>query len=74
MTEGYAARPGGDLTLFHALMIINQMQRLPAHFAQDLDYVRLMLDLSDEEFEEALVVCERHEWIRFTADPIAPVQ
>ena len=54
MTEGYAARPGGDLPLFHALLILNQLRRLPAHFVQDLDYVRLTLDLSDREFEEAL--------------------
>ncbi|MBL8146837.1 MAG: hypothetical protein JNL34_10670 [Anaerolineae bacterium] len=74
MTEGYAAQPGGDLPLFHALMIIHQMQRLPAPFAQDIDYVRLMLDLSDKEFEEALDVCERYQLIRFTGDPIAPVQ
>ena len=74
MTEGYAARPGGDLPLFHALLILNQLRRLPAHFGQDLDYVRLTLDLSDQEFEEALDICERQQWIRITGDQIAPVQ
>lgn len=74
MTEGYAARPGGDLLLFHALLILNQIRRLPAHFVQDLDYVRLTLDLSDREFEEALDICERQQWIRVIGEQIAPVQ
>ncbi|MFN8378345.1 MAG: hypothetical protein U0452_06690 [Anaerolineae bacterium] len=74
MTEGYAARPGGDLPLFHALMILNQIQRLPARFAQDMDYVRLTLDLSDQEFEEAIDVCEQRQWIRYTKGQPEPVQ
>jgi len=69
MTEGYAARRGGDLPLFHALLILHHIQKLPAPFAQDMDYVRLMLDLSDEEFEEALDFCERQQWIRFIGEP-----
>lgn len=74
MTEGYAARPSGDLPFFHALMILNQIQRLPGHFVQDLDYVRLTLDLSDEEFEEALDLCERQQWIRISGNPPAPLE
>jgi hypothetical protein len=64
MTEGYAAQPGGDLPLFHALMLMNQLESLPARFTTDLDYVRLTMDLTDEEFEEAVDLCASRNWIR----------
>ena len=64
MPEGYAAQPGGDLPLFHAMLLMNELERLPARFTVDLDYVRLMLDLTDEEFEEAVELCAQRRWIR----------
>jgi hypothetical protein len=64
MPEGYAAQPGGDLPLFHAMLLMNELERLPARFTADLDYVRLMMDLTDDEFDEAVDLCARRNWIR----------
>jgi hypothetical protein len=69
MTEGYAAEPGGDLPLFHALLLMDHLERLPARFTADLDYVRLMMDLTDDEFEEAVDLCARRNWIRLIKGP-----
>jgi hypothetical protein len=68
MDEGYAARRGGDLALFHALLVVDQLERLPQAFARDLDYVRLMLDLSEREFNEAVALCEHYAWLRWADD------
>ena len=69
MTEGYAARRGGDLPLFHALLLLTELERLPARYVTDLDAVRVWLDLSEAEFEAALEVCERNDWIRVIKHP-----
>lgn len=66
MTDGYAANRAGNLPLFNAMLILEQMDRLPERFARDLDYVRLTLDLSDAEFEAAVELCERREWIHWS--------
>ncbi len=65
MDEGYAAQRAGNVPLFHALLVVDQIGRLPERFARDLDYIRLMLDLSDDEFDRAIELCERHSWIHW---------
>ena len=64
MPEGYAARRGGNLPLFHAELLMHHLDHLPARFTGDLNYVRLTMDLTDDEFEEAVEICVSRDWIR----------
>lgn len=72
--EGYAAERAGNMSLFHALLVVEQMGRLPDAFLRDRDYLRLMVDLSEHEFNQAIEVCERHEWLYWSEnDPPEPL-
>lgn len=64
--EGYAAE-GGNMPLFHALLLIEQIDKLPDVFLRR-DYLRLMVDLSEYEFDRALEICERRAWLYLIGD------
>ena len=73
MSTGYAARAARDLAYFHAQQILDQLDQLPERFRRDLNYVRLMMDLTDQEFETALQFCERHSWIALRGEDPEPM-